>query len=60
MKTTERRKDVQRRVAVMEAIALRKRGQLKEGLKLLLERDVPTTIIVRTLLIEDDFGKKLI
>ena len=50
----DRRHDYSKRVAVIEAVSLRRRGLLKEGMRLLLESEVPTPVIIRTLLSDDD------
>lgn len=54
----DRRRDYEKRVAVIEAVALHNRGLLKEGMRLLLENEVPTPVIIRTLLLEEKSGNK--
>ena len=51
--TLNRRSDKESRIAVMQAIDLHQSGDLMEALKLLLEKNVPTPVIVRTLLSND-------
>ena len=46
----ERRSDREMRDAVRHAINLNRSGDLMESLRLLLEKDVPTPLLVRTLL----------
>ena len=52
----DRRQDYEKRVAVMEAVALHNRGLLKEGMRLLLDRAVRTSVIIRTLLNDEELG----
>ena len=54
----DRRQDYEKRVAVIEAVDLHSRGLLKEGMRLLLDRAVPTPVIIRTLLSDEKFGNK--
>ena len=48
-----RRSDSETRMAVQQAIDLHHKGDLMNALRLLVERDVPKPIIVRTLLSDD-------
>ena len=54
----DRRQDHEKRVAVLEAVSLHNRGLLKEGMRLLLDSEVPKPVIIRTLLSNEESSNK--